>query len=368
MVALRGIVPGALFRSPQSGVRISKSSSLQNVKQDENNNQPSKPSGSKGIGQVILLAVLGLLGVNAGRDYVADSDRKEEITFLANVASDLSLENKTLQEQVGKLNADLSSRITLDQIKNVIKQVTPSTVSINGAVSPYGDAHIGGSGVIMISPDGKRYILSAGHILESVESQPMAMTPFGPMPMPGPAPDNSIETTFHIKLYSGSDFQDGIAFDAKPVKLPDGKKAHSPHNEFDLLLLEIPEDVQLPDGAGVHCRDIKKEPVEAGEPLITVGNPFGMGNSVGFGITSHAERKHPFLIVPNAGPSEEVSKGAHIQTDATAGPGNSGGGLFDLKGRLVGIISWGDPAANFGGAMRVDEVLKVLEGWGIKVN
>lgn len=361
MVAIRGIIPGAFFRSPQSGVRIS-SSNGNNVTTSENNN---KPHGPVSIGKLVLISILSLFGINEVREFVADKDQEKAITLLANNASNMQAENTALQEQVSKLSADLNSKVTLDQIKEVVKKVTPSCVSINGGFGPYGESPVSGSGVIMITGD-KRYILSAGHILEALDRPPVAMTPFGPMPVPADRNDN-VPPAFHIRLYNNSNFDDAITFDATPVTLPNGNKAHSPHNEKDLVLLEIPDDVKLPEGAGVKLRDTTKDPVEPGEPLITVGNPFGLNDSVGFGIASHTNRKHPLLIIPNSPAPDEGSKAAHIETDATAGPGNSGGGVFDIKGRLTGIISWGDPAANFGGAVRSDEVQKVLEDWGIKV-
>jgi serine protease Do len=59
---------------------------------------------------------------------------------------------------------------------------------------------------------------------------------------------------------------------------------------------------------------------------MAIGNPFGLGGSVTLGIVSARNRDI------NAGPYDDF-----IQTDAAINQGNSGGPLFDMNGRVVGI-------------------------------
>src|SRR5438105_13155004 len=68
--------------------------------------------------------------------------------------------------------------------------------------------------------------------------------------------------------------------------------------------------------------------LEVGEPVVAVGNPFGLEQTVTTGIVSAKER---FI---GAGPYDDF-----IQTDASVNPGNSGGPLVDARGALVGINS-----------------------------
>ena len=63
-----------------------------------------------------------------------------------------------------------------------------------------------------------------------------------------------------------------------------------------------------------------------GAPVMAIGNPFGLDQTVTTGIVSAKER---FI---GAGPYD-----AFIQTDASINPGNSGGPLVDVHGALVGI-------------------------------
>jgi serine protease Do len=66
--------------------------------------------------------------------------------------------------------------------------------------------------------------------------------------------------------------------------------------------------------------------LEVGEPVMAIGNPFGLEQTVTTGIVSAKER---FI---GSGPYDEF-----IQTDASINPGNSGGPLVDARGALVGI-------------------------------
>ena len=68
--------------------------------------------------------------------------------------------------------------------------------------------------------------------------------------------------------------------------------------------------------------------VQVGEPVMAIGNPFGLEQTVTTGIVSAKER---FI---GAGPYDDF-----IQTDASINPGNSGGPLVDERGALIGINS-----------------------------
>ena len=70
---------------------------------------------------------------------------------------------------------------------------------------------------------------------------------------------------------------------------------------------------------------------EIGHPVLAVGSPFGLSQSVTFGIVSAKSRRS--LKLGDRG----VLNQDFIQTDAAINPGNSGGPLVDLTGRIVGI-------------------------------
>jgi len=68
-----------------------------------------------------------------------------------------------------------------------------------------------------------------------------------------------------------------------------------------------------------------------GDPVVAIGNPFGLDRTVTTGIVSALQRK---IEAPNGFSIEHV-----IQTDAAINPGNSGGPLIDGLGRVIGINS-----------------------------
>jgi S1-C subfamily serine protease len=102
----------------------------------------------------------------------------------------------------------------------------------------------------------------------------------------------------------------------------------------DVALLHVEENegltpLQLGDSSGV----------EVGDPVVAIGNPFGLDRTVTSGIVSAKQRQ---IQAPNGFSISDV-----IQTDAAVNPGNSGGPLLDGSGRVIGINS--QIATNGGG-------------------
>ncbi|WP_367198102.1 DegQ family serine endoprotease [Amorphus sp. 3PC139-8] len=69
--------------------------------------------------------------------------------------------------------------------------------------------------------------------------------------------------------------------------------------------------------------------LEVGDVVLAIGDPFGVGQTVTFGIVSALARTQVGI----------TDYRFFIQTDAAINPGNSGGALIDSSGRLVGINS-----------------------------
>ena len=70
------------------------------------------------------------------------------------------------------------------------------------------------------------------------------------------------------------------------------------------------------------------EQARVGDVVLAIGNPFGVGQTVTFGIVSAVGRHLGISTFENS-----------IQTDAAINPGNSGGALVDASGNLLGINS-----------------------------
>jgi S1-C subfamily serine protease len=71
--------------------------------------------------------------------------------------------------------------------------------------------------------------------------------------------------------------------------------------------------------------------VRVGDPVAVIGSPFGNENSLAVGVVSATRRSINSLTAPNY---ELIDA---IQTDAPINHGNSGGPMFDARGRVVGI-------------------------------
>jgi serine protease Do len=89
----------------------------------------------------------------------------------------------------------------------------------------------------------------------------------------------------------------------------------------DLALLQI----RLPEG--VTWLDLgDSDSLRVGDLVLAIGNPFGYAHTITSGIISAKGR------VIGAGPYDDF-----LQTDAAIHPGNSGGPLIDIRGRVIGI-------------------------------
>lgn len=76
--------------------------------------------------------------------------------------------------------------------------------------------------------------------------------------------------------------------------------------------------------------------LEVGDPVIAIGNPYGLAGTMTTGIVSQVGR-----LVPAPGIGFSIPD--VIQTDAAVNPGNSGGPLLDTQGRVVGVTFGGFP-------------------------
>jgi serine protease Do len=110
------------------------------------------------------------------------------------------------------------------------------------------------------------------------------------------------------------------------VKLSDGReftaKVVGRDPKTDIALLKI-------DAAGLPVIPLgDSSALQVGEPVMAIGNPFGLEETVTTGIVSATGR------VIGGGPYDDF-----IQTDASINPGNSGGPLVNAKGEAVGLNS-----------------------------
>src|SRR5215831_12475672 len=128
------------------------------------------------------------------------------------------------------------------------------------------------------------------------------------------SPDGTIVTNNHV-VDGATEIKvtmsDGREFAAKVL-------GWDPKTDLALLKIDARDLPVIPLG--------NTSDAQVGEPVMAIGNPFGLEQTVTTGIVSATGR------VIGEGPYDDF-----IQTDAAINPGNSGGPLINAQGQVVGI-------------------------------
>ncbi len=162
--------------------------------------------------------------------------------------------------------------------------------------------------------------------------QPARPDPFNPFgqPQQGTATgsgfvidgDGHIITNAHVVAGAGEVTvklgEDGETLDAKVI---------GTDTSTDIAVLEVDADADQ-----LHPLSLgDSSEVEVGDPVVAIGNPFGLDRTATAGIVSAVQRQ---INAPNGFTITDA-----IQTDAPINPGNSGGPLIDALGRVIGVNS-----------------------------
>ena len=161
-------------------------------------------------------------------------------------------------------------------LEDVIESVSPAVVEI--AVATTDGEQISGAGFV-VGKDG--YVVTNAHVVENAAKTTIITTN---------------EDEYSAKI---------IGIDSKT----------------DVALLQADQPLGL---APAQFAD--SDNVRVGNTVFAIGNPYGLGNSVSLGIISAKER--------------DISSGPYdnfLQTDAALNQGNSGGPLFNLQGKIIGM-------------------------------
>ena len=154
---------------------------------------------------------------------------------------------------------------------------------------------------------------SGGDILDVVGENDTAFDGFGSGVI---ITEDGLVLTNHHVVKDGKRIEvmllDGRQFLARDVKSDD---------RSDLAILRIDVNEKLPT---VEIGD--SSDLSVGDWVLAIGSPFNLHSTVSAGIISGKNR-----------PLEGLIKGRVLQTDAAVNPGNSGGPLIDLDGKVVGI-------------------------------
>ncbi len=189
---------------------------------------------------------------------------------------------------INQVSSKSSSSSKTNDVSSVASKCGPSVVeikteSVSSGNSLYGQyvSEGAGSGVI-ISEDG--YIVTNNHVISDANSITVTTT-------------------------------DGKSYEAQLV---------GADSDSDLAVIKIDASSLTPVTFG------KSSELEVGDVAIAIGNPLGeLGGTVTEGIISALDRQIQV----------DGTLMTLLQTDASISPGNSGGGLFDSNGNLIGIVN-----------------------------
>lgn len=128
--------------------------------------------------------------------------------------------------------------------------------------------------------------------------------------------------------------------------------------EYDIALLKVEGSEYLKNSELRAATIGDSDEVSIGEKVYVIGNPEDAGISVTGGLVS-VESEYITMEMNNGEVDYRV-----IRTDAAINSGNSGGGLFDADGKLVGIVNAktiGEETDNMGYALPITQVKNICE-------
>lgn len=206
---------------------------------------------------------------------------------------------------LGLNEEQVSLPAVIDATEDSVVAITTSAKS-NGTVMGQYVKKGAGSGVI-ISEDG--YIITNTHVIETASS-------------------------ITVKLSNGQQFNAAII---------------GTDMTTDISIIKINAKGLKPVTFG------NSEKLVVGQTIIAIGNPLGeLGGTVTTGIISSLDRE-----LSINGQSMNL-----LQISAAVNPGNSGGGLFNLNGELIGIVnakSSGAEVEGLGFAIPIDDIKDVIK-------
>ena len=284
--------------------------------------QPPKPKKKKKFngGRVarsavalVLAAAMGFAGGFVGAKY-GGSGKVVIQQAAPSAASDSSTGSSGADSTITAASSSGSS-LTTEQVADM---VSPSVVVITteqvvySQWSWYGQSQVesgAGSGVI-ISSDG--YILTCAHVVDGA---------------------SSITVTIDDKDYTATLVGEDTTSDVAVIKI---------------------------DATGLTPATVgDSDSLKVGQSVMAVGNPLGeLGGTVTGGMISALNRS---VTIQGTSSTNTMSL---IQMDASVSPGNSGGGLFNMSGELVGIVnakSSSSDAEGLGFAIPINDAIKVAQ-------
>lgn len=258
------------------------------------------------VAGIAVAGTVATANTNPTSTVTACADNKTRVLYLSNNGACTGTRTPVV---IGGAN-DMDAKL-------IASLVTPSVVSIRVTTASGGG---NGSGSIYKSSASTSYIVTNNHVVADAASS----------------------GTINVEILNGTTYRATIV----------GRDAN-----YDLAVLKI-NTGNLPE---IKLGDSTK--VSVGEPVLAIGSPLGLANTVTSGIISSLNRP---VTTGSAGAESYVNA---IQTDAAINPGNSGGALVDAQGRLIGVnsaiatLSSGGTSGNIGlgFAIPITEAKRIID-------
>ena len=270
--------------------------------------KPKKNAGKavKSIVALVLAAAMGFMGGFVGARFGGNNKVIIQQVAPSSTSSSDSGSASAVNTASGMTTAQVSEMVSPSVVVITTEQVVYSQWSWYGQNQVESGA---GSGVV-ISSDG--YILTCAHVVSGASNITV-----------------TIGDTDYPATVVGED------------------------DTSDVAVLKIDATDLTPATVG------NSDSLAVGESVLAVGNPLGeLGGTVTSGIVSALNRS---VTIQGTSSTNTMSL---IQMDASVSPGNSGGGLFNMNGELIGLVnakSSSSDAEGLGFAIPINDAIKVAQ-------
>lgn len=296
--------PTAQVSSGYSGQYMSSQYQPEKTNKKRKKEREKKPVTRGAIAVILVISVFSSMLLGFGGGYLASTVFSDNSS--ASDSSGKSSGSGNVSPSYASSTASLTTKEIVEQSADAVVEITTESV-VTGSFSQQYIQSGAGSGVI-VSTDG--YIVTNYHVIEGASN-------------------------ITVTLRDKTEYTD--------VKIV------GTYASGDIALLKITPKGEL---TSVTMGDSSK--LAVGDYAVAIGNPLGqLGGSVTDGIISALDRE---LTIDD----ETYNL---LQTNAEISPGNSGGGLFNGNGELIGIVnakSSAQSAEGIGFAIPINDVVAVI--------
>lgn len=302
--------------------------------------QPPKKPNTHKTGKVVALiaavAVLcggmgfgGAFAANKAMEMISGGTTTSSTANTPESSEDNSSLSSDAQEVIDSIQAGVTSHTVSGNIeynsdgtyaytRDLVKAVKDSIVYIEVYVTYRGQETLYGAGSgIVISQDG--YIITNAHVAEN-ENYPVSKLEVN-VNTTDPETGDVVSNKYTAELL-GSD------------------------TDTDLAVLKI-------DATDLTAAKLgNSDELSLGDDVVVIGNPLGLETSVSKGVVSGLNRQ-----------VYDDNSISAIQTDTAINSGNSGGGMFNMYGEVVGVVNMkliNDNAENLGFAITINDAKAVI--------